>query len=238
LAVVLLAMLGAPVVARAQEDQRADEYRLTLAPNHPIKDRVTGFGYLGYVNNLDKECVPLRRVAGARRDLLHQLWVARAVGGVSDLARWAGVSFATAHKELESTCAEGLATSGRVGRTLVYRASRKHPHSALLRRLLNEGAATGRTVPPARAEQVRGWLAALGAPLLVPIEQPARPTPEPRSALLRETPRAHGPGRRPKEHATRCEAMGLSRQHGNGELRLYPEQLDTVEARLRERGKR
>jgi hypothetical protein len=111
----------------------------------------------------------------ARRDLLHQLWVARAVGSVSDLARRAGVSFATAHKELESMRAEGLATSERAGRTLLYRANRKHPQSALLRRLLNEGAATGRTVPPAGAEQVRGWLAAVGAPLLVAEAVPDRP---------------------------------------------------------------
>jgi hypothetical protein len=111
----------------------------------------------------------------ARRDLLHQLWVARAVGSVSDLARRAGVSFATAHKELESMRAEGLATSERAGRTLLYRTNRKHPQSALLRRLLNEGAATGRTVPPARAEQVRGWLAAVGAPLLVAEAVPDRP---------------------------------------------------------------
>jgi hypothetical protein len=111
----------------------------------------------------------------ARRDLLRQLWVARAVGSVSDLARRAGVSFATAHKELESMRAEGLATSERVGRTLLYRANGKHPQSALLRRLLNEGAAIGRTVPPARAEQVRGWLAAVGAPLLVSEAASDRP---------------------------------------------------------------
>jgi len=102
----------------------------------------------------------------ARRELLRQLWVERAVGSVSDLAHRAGVSFAAAHKELESMRAEGLATSERVGRMLQYQANRKHLHSELLRRLLSEGA-TGRTEPSARAEQVRGWLAALGAPLLV-----------------------------------------------------------------------
>jgi DNA-binding transcriptional regulator YhcF (GntR family) len=80
----------------------------------------------------------------ARRDLLHQLWVERAEGSVSDLARRAGVSFATAHKELESMRSEGLATSKRVGRTLVHRADCKHPQSALLRRLLKGGTATGR----------------------------------------------------------------------------------------------
>jgi hypothetical protein len=52
-------------------------------------------------------------------------------------------------------------------RTVAYRANGKHPQSALLRRLLKEGAAAGPTVPPASAERVRGWLAAAGAPLLV-----------------------------------------------------------------------
>lgn len=111
----------------------------------------------------------------ARRDLLHQLWVERAVGSVSDLARRAGVSFATAHKELESMRAEGLATSERVGRRLLYRANRRHPQSALLRRLLKQGTASGRTMPPARAEEVRGWLAAVGAPLLVSKAVSSRP---------------------------------------------------------------
>ncbi len=103
----------------------------------------------------------------ARRDLLRLLWVDRAVGSVSDLARRARVSFAAAHRELESMRAEGLASSARAGRTLAYRANGKHPQSALLRRLLREGAAATRTPPPAKAERVRGWLAAAGAPLLV-----------------------------------------------------------------------
>ena len=71
--------------------------------------------------------------------------------------------------------AEGLATSERVGRMLLYRANCKHPQAALLRRLLTEGMATGWPVPPARAEQVRGWLAAVGAPLLVSEGVSARP---------------------------------------------------------------
>lgn len=54
LGVLALAALGAPAAARAQEDQRANEYRLTFFPNYPIKDNITGFGYLGYVNNPDK----------------------------------------------------------------------------------------------------------------------------------------------------------------------------------------
>ncbi len=103
----------------------------------------------------------------ARRDLLRLLWVDRAVGSVSDLARRARVSFAAAHREFEAMRAEGLASSERVGPTLAYRANRMHPQSALVRRLLRKGTAAGGTPPPAQAERVRGWLAAAGAPLLV-----------------------------------------------------------------------
>jgi hypothetical protein len=103
----------------------------------------------------------------ARRDLLRLLWVDRAVGSVSDLARRARVSFAAAHRELEAMRAQGLASSERAGRTLAYRANHKHPQSALVRRLLKEGTAATRTAPPAKTGRVRGWLAAAGAPLLV-----------------------------------------------------------------------
>ena len=103
----------------------------------------------------------------ARRDLLRLLWIDRAVGSVSDLARRARVSFAAAHRELEAMRAEGLASSERVGPTLAYRANRKHPQAALVRRLLKEGMAAAGTPPPPQAERVRGWLAAAGAPLLV-----------------------------------------------------------------------
>jgi hypothetical protein len=42
--------------ARAQNDDHiGNEYRVTLFPYHRISDRLTGFGYLGYVNNPDKE---------------------------------------------------------------------------------------------------------------------------------------------------------------------------------------
>ena len=44
------------VSLRAQDDdQRDGEYRLTLFPYHRVSDQLTGFGYLGYVNNPDKE---------------------------------------------------------------------------------------------------------------------------------------------------------------------------------------
>jgi hypothetical protein len=46
--------LGVPS-ARAQDEPVSDEYRITLFPNLPLKERVTGFGYLGYVTNPDKD---------------------------------------------------------------------------------------------------------------------------------------------------------------------------------------
>jgi hypothetical protein len=39
--------------ALAQDDDIANEYRLTLFPYHRISEKLTGFGYLGYVNNPD-----------------------------------------------------------------------------------------------------------------------------------------------------------------------------------------
>ena len=45
-----------PLDARAQNDEPiGNEYRFTLFPYHRINDELTGFGYLGYVNNPDKE---------------------------------------------------------------------------------------------------------------------------------------------------------------------------------------
>lgn len=47
--------LIAAAPAFAQEDDVANEYRLTLFPNYPLGDRLTGFGYLGYVTNPDRD---------------------------------------------------------------------------------------------------------------------------------------------------------------------------------------
>lgn len=103
----------------------------------------------------------------ARRDLLRLLWVEGAGGSVSDLARMAPVSFAAAHRELEAMRSEGLVLCERVGAALVYRANRKHPQAALVRRLLKEGLAAAGTSSAPHAGKVRGWLSASGAPLLV-----------------------------------------------------------------------
>jgi len=54
--VVLAGLFAAAPSARAQEeDDVANEYRITVFPNYPIKDQLTGFGYLGFVTNPDKD---------------------------------------------------------------------------------------------------------------------------------------------------------------------------------------
>jgi hypothetical protein len=53
--VLLLTFVIAPPSARAQNDETGNEYRLTLFPSHRITDTVTGFAYLGYVWNPEKE---------------------------------------------------------------------------------------------------------------------------------------------------------------------------------------
>jgi DNA-binding transcriptional ArsR family regulator len=100
----------------------------------------------------------------SRRRLLRLLWAGGATGSVSELARKAGVSFASAHRELGAMRAEGLARSERVGASLVYRARRDYGRASLVRQLVGGGAARSPSPPD---ERVRGWLAAAGAPLLV-----------------------------------------------------------------------
>lgn len=56
LACGLVAGLIGATSARGQNDEPlGNEYRLTLFPYHRINDDLTGFGYLGYVNNPDKD---------------------------------------------------------------------------------------------------------------------------------------------------------------------------------------
>lgn len=110
----------------------------------------------------------------ARRDLLRLLWVEGLVASVSDLARRGQVSFATAHRELGSMRVEGLALSERVGAAVVYRANPGYLQSGLVRQLLKEDEAHATPLRVSDGEKVRGWLAALGAPLVVsrPPEEP------------------------------------------------------------------
>jgi len=99
----------------------------------------------------------------ARKGLLEALWRDGARGSVSALARAVGVSFASAHEELEAMCAAGLAARERQGARLVYRARREHPDAALLARLLVKREPESAVE---RVEQMAEKLAALGAPFV------------------------------------------------------------------------
>jgi hypothetical protein len=103
----------------------------------------------------------------ARRHLLRLLWAEETGGSVSALARKAGVSFASAHRELAALRAEGLARAERAGAELVYRANPDYREAGLVRRLLGRQGPSSASPPVADSETVRGWLAAAGAPLLV-----------------------------------------------------------------------
>jgi|WetSurMetagenome_2_1015567.scaffolds.fasta_scaffold146969_2 hypothetical protein len=50
---LLLIVLTAPQKVRSQND-KGNEYRITLFPSHKITDKITGFAYLGYVFNPEK----------------------------------------------------------------------------------------------------------------------------------------------------------------------------------------
>jgi hypothetical protein len=103
----------------------------------------------------------------ARRNLLRLLWAEETGGSVSELARKAGVGFASAHRELAAMRAEGLARAERAGAELVYRANPDYREAGPVRRLLGEEMASSASSLVADSEEVRGWLAAAGAPLLV-----------------------------------------------------------------------
>src|SRR5207245_7178158 len=111
----------------------------------------------------------------ARRQLLRRLWVDRASGSVSELARASGVSFAAAHRELEAMKAAGLTVAERDGVATVYRANLVHPQAGVLMALL-------KAPPPAHGDLeeqgLRGYLAALGAPLGGPAPRNLRLSPE------------------------------------------------------------
>jgi DNA-binding transcriptional ArsR family regulator len=116
----------------------------------------------------------------ARRELLRLLWDRGAEGSVSALARRAGVSFAAAHRELQAMLAAGLARSRRAGTAVLYSANLGSSHAELVRRLVGADAAGAGAPPGTDAEQVRTWLSAAGAPLLVsrPAEGPVPPLEE------------------------------------------------------------
>jgi hypothetical protein len=111
----------------------------------------------------------------ARRELFRLLWGQGASGNVSDLSRRAKVTFSAAHRELEAMRAAGLARAERTSTELVYRAERDHPRARLLRELARAPFQAGSEVRTDHDDEVRGWLAAAGAPLGVP--RPKTPPP-------------------------------------------------------------
>jgi hypothetical protein len=107
-----------------------------------------------------------------RRELFRLLWGLGAAGNISDLARRARVTFSAAHKELEAMRGAGLARAERTGTEMLYRAETGHSQSDLLRKLAKAPAAVQANE---NDDDVRGWLAAAGAPLGSPGHK--RPSP-------------------------------------------------------------
>jgi len=118
----------------------------------------------------------------ARRELFRLLWGQGTVGNVSDLSRLAGVSFSAAHRELEAMRAAGLARAERTSTELVYRAETSHPQAGLLRQLAKAPAQVRTERRMDHDDQVRAWLAALGAPIGSP--RPKTPPPDLEEALV------------------------------------------------------
>jgi len=109
------------------------------------------------------------------REVFRLLWGKLAVGNVSALSRLAGVSFSAVHRELESMREAGLALCERVSAELQYRAKTDHPQAELLRQLANVSDEAEATNQGSHDEQVRRWLATVGAPLGSP--EPTTPVP-------------------------------------------------------------
>lgn len=103
--------------------------------------------------------------ARARRELFRLLWGRGAAGSVSDLSRRANVAFSAAHRELEAMREAGLARVERGGNELVYRAEPDHRHVELLRQLATTSGDRETRTGANRDDQVRAWLASVGAPL-------------------------------------------------------------------------
>lgn len=110
-----------------------------------------------------------------RRELFRLLWAQQVEGNVSALARRVGVSFSAAYRELEAMRAAGLSRAERAGTQLVYRASQEHPHAGLLRELAVVSDDTPSERREDREEDVRSWLAVVGAPLGSPPSNAAMP---------------------------------------------------------------
>lgn len=102
--------------------------------------------------------------AKARRRLLVLLWSDRVSGSATELARRAGVGFASAHRELQAMHRLDLVNAVRSGRETLFAANDKHVLAEPLRKLL---AASEQPRAPGRADDsTRRRLAALGAPVV------------------------------------------------------------------------
>lgn len=104
-----------------------------------------------------------------RRNLLTLMWGRDVHGTPSDLAAQAGVSFASAHKELRAMTDAGLAHCQRVGNATIYSAHRDHPAAGALAELARSAGREAHSSAPDLSEhevQVRAWLEELGAPLV------------------------------------------------------------------------
>lgn len=110
-----------------------------------------------------------------RRELFRLLWGGGEEGSVSHLARLSGVSFSAAHRELEEMRSVGLAVARRAGSEVQYRAASDHRSGDLLRELANVPDDQGNTARGRSDAEVRGWLAAVGAPLAA--APPSTPAP-------------------------------------------------------------
>src|SRR5690242_15268985 len=112
----------------------------------------------------------------ARRRLLDVLWRQEAAGSTAQLAERAGVGFASAYRELRAMEAKSLVETEREGSALVYRANHAHPLADALRAVV---AAPRQPEDDPERQQVRGQLAALGAPLQhAAVEPPSGPVEE------------------------------------------------------------
>lgn len=119
------------------------------------------------MNSIITDMLDFLVTSRARRRLLDLLWRGGERGSVSELAGLAGVSFRSAHRELNEMLGVGLATRSWVGNATVFQAARAHPRARLLRELLRSSRDATRTVPSASLDdqELRSWLKAWGAPL-------------------------------------------------------------------------
>lgn len=125
----------------------------------------------------------------ARRELFRLLWGLGVAGNISDLARRAKVTFSAAHRELEAMRAAGLARAERSGTVVVYRAESAHPQAGLLGELAKAPGGVQTRDRTDHDDDVRGWLAAAGAPLGSP--RPKRPAPPLEEALAEALALSH-----------------------------------------------